>query len=286
MKKLWYLTAFSLVIIGIAGVLSYDWKKGEDLPEFEKKWTFESAELRKLAISSDYDVNIAFVKSTDGANSIFLKGAGTEKMIEKIKSTEISNQSLQLDLVRTPKRFINFFDFSFENAIEEFIISVKDDALLELLELELDSGNIKVIDAANIQIIDAEVSLDSGNFNLNNFKSDQLNIEVDSGNITGDKVTAELTASVDSGNIRLKNATGRSNLSVDSGSISLYKLDTADAEITADSGNVYVQVPSSFAGFYDLQVDSGTVKSPESKRETKDYIKVTTDSGNIKIEQN
>lgn len=285
MKKLWYLTAFALIIIGIAGALAYGWKTGDTLPEFEKKWTFESAELRKLTITSDYDVNITFVKSTDGTNSIALKGAGKEKMIEKIQNTEISSQSLVLDLVRTPKKYINFFNIGFEKAKEEFIVSVKDDMTLELLKLELDSGNIKVTDAVNIQLVDAEVSVDSGNITMNNFKSSRLDIEIDSGNIKGDNVSTELTASADSGNITIANASGRSSLSVDSGNIKLYKLDNTDAEISADSGNVYVQVPSSFAGFYDLQVDSGTIKSPDSKRETKDYIKVRTDSGNIKVEQ-
>lgn len=287
MRKLWYLTAFALIFIGIAGVVTYGWKSNEDLTSFEKKWTFAAADLRDMTISSDYDVDITFAMSTDGTNSIFLKGQGKEKMIEKVMSTEITDKRLELELLQTPRKYINFFDFSFLNTTEEMIVSVTDDAVLDSLQLKLDSGNIKVIDAANIELIAAEVSVDSGNITLDNFKSTQLEIEVDSGNIKGDQVvTTELTASADSGNITLENTTGRSNLSVDSGNIKLYKLDTTDADISADSGNVYVQVPSSFAGFYDLQVDSGTINSPESKRETNEYIKVRTDSGNIKVEQN
>jgi DUF4097 and DUF4098 domain-containing protein YvlB len=285
MKKLWYLTAFSLIIIGLAGVLSYDWKTTENLPEFEKKWTFAAADLRKLNIVSDYKVNVTFVKSTDGTNSISLKGQGTDKMIEKIKSTEISSQSLSLDLVQMPKKYFNFFNFSWVDGKEDIIISVTDDALLESLKLKLDSNNLTVTDAALVKVIDAQMTVDSGNLVFNNFKSDRLDINMDSGNITGNIVTADISASVDSGNIKLENTTGRSSISVDSGNIRLYKLDNTNAELSADSGNVYVQVPSSFAGFYDLQADSGTIHSPDSKRESKDYIKVRTDSGNIKIEQ-
>jgi DUF4097 and DUF4098 domain-containing protein YvlB len=285
MKKLWYLTAFSLIIIGLAGVISYDWKTTENLPEFEKKWTFAAADLRKLNIVSDYKVNVTFVKSTDGTNSISLKGQGTDKMIEKIKSTEISSQSLLLNLVQMPKKYFNFFDFSSEDAMEEIVISVTDDALLESLKLKLDSNNLTVTDAAIVKVIDAQMTVDSGNLVFNNFKSDRLDINMDSGNITGNIVTADISASVDSGNIKLENTTGRSSISVDSGNIRLYKLDNTNAELSADSGNVYVQVPSSFAGFYDLQADSGTINSPDPKRESKDYIKVRTDSGNIKIEQ-
>jgi hypothetical protein len=283
MKKLWYLTAFALIIIGLAGVASYDWKTADKLPEFEKQWTYHAADLRKLNIISDYDLNITFVKSTDGNNSITLKGHGTEKMIEKTMKSEISSKSLRLDLVRLPKKYFQFF--SFTNAKEDIVIAVTDDSLLESLKVELDSGNISITDAAMIKIVDASLSVDSGNLKINNFKSDRLDLNIDSGNITGDQITAEITASADSGNIKISNAIGRTNLSADSGNIKLYKLDTSDAEISADSGNVYVQLPANFGGFYDLQVDSGNISSPDSKRETKDYIKVRVDSGNIKVEQ-
>lgn len=285
MKKLWYLSAFALIIIGLAGVMASNWKTTEPLPEFEKQWTFNASDLRNLHIVSDYDVNVTFVKSTDGNNSITLNGHGTEKMIEKTMKTEISSQSLRLDLIQLPKKYFNFFDFSITNSKEEIVIAVTDDALLESLQLKLDSGNVNLVDAALVKIEDASISLDSGNLKITNFKSDRLDIDMDSGNITGDKITSEITASADSGFIKLTDATGRTHLSVDSGNIKLYKLDTSDSEISADSGNVYVQVPSSFGGFYDLQVDSGNISSPDSKRETKDYIKVRVDSGNIKIEQ-
>ncbi|WP_182303134.1 DUF4097 family beta strand repeat-containing protein [Cohnella cholangitidis] len=286
MKKLWYIAAFCLILIGAAGALSYDWNSHDkNLHAFEKTWTFSPTELRNLDIESDYDVVVTFTKSSDGQNSIQLNGRGTEKMIEKAKSTEITNQSLELDLTRTPKKYINFFDFSFAEAKEELVISVTDDTLLESLKIELDSGNIDITDAALARISEADLSADSGNVYLNRFKSDKLNIDVDSGNINGSEVTASVSASADSGNIKLEKMTGPSNLSVDSGSIKLYKLDTANTDITADSGNVYVQVPSHFAGFYDLKVDSGNIKAPESTRQTTDYVKVRADSGNIKIEQ-
>ncbi|RED58003.1 DUF4097 family beta strand repeat-containing protein [Cohnella lupini] len=285
MRKFWYFTAFCLIIIGVAGALTF-WKNvDEDLPSFDKTWTFSAADLRKLHIVSDYDVDVKFVKSTDGENSIRLHGKGTEKMIENTIATEISSQSLKLNLVQTPKTWIQFLEFDITRAKEELIISVSDDSLLESLKIELDSGNINIADASLVKIADAELSADSGNLILNNFRSDRLELDVESGTITGNYITADTEASADSGNIKLENMTGRTNLSVDSGNIKLYKLDTADAEISADSGNVYVQVPAVFAGFYDLQVDSGKINSPDSKRETNDYVKVRADSGNITIEE-
>ncbi len=287
MKKFWYFTAFVLIviIIGVAGVFSFGRQSDDDLPKFDKTWTFSAADLRKLHIVSDYEVNVTFVKSTDGSNSIHLMGQGTEKMIEKAMKTEISSQSLKLDLTQLPKKYINFFDFSFVNVKEQLTISVTDDFLLESLQLDLDSGEVDITDAAIARITDAQLSVDSGSLKFNNFQSDRLDIDMDSGNVTGNNVTAELTASVDSGNIKIEKLTGRSSISVDSGNIRLYKSDNSASELSVDSGSVYVQVPSSFAGFYDLHVDSGTINAPDSKRETNDYIKVRTDSGNIKIEQ-
>jgi DUF4097 and DUF4098 domain-containing protein YvlB len=285
MKKLWYLTAIGLILIGLAGVISFGWKTNDDLSDFEKKWTYSAAELRMLHIVSDYNVNVSFVKSTDGSNSIQLKGHGSKEMIEKTKNTEISSQSLKLDLTQMPKKYINFFDFSSIGTKEDLVISVTNESLLDSLMIEIGSSNLTVTDAANVRITDAELSADSGNLTIDNFKSDRLNAKVDSGNINGNAITAELTASADSGNIKFESMTGRASLSVDSGNIKLYKLDNSNAELSADSGNIYVQVPASFAGFYDLQAGSGTVHSPESKRQTKDYVKARTDSGNIKVEQ-
>ncbi|MFC5470303.1 DUF4097 domain-containing protein [Cohnella suwonensis] len=286
MKKFWYFTAFCLIVIGAAGALTYDWKSsGGDLAEFEKEWTFSSSDLRKLEISSDYDVSVKFVKSEDGRNTITLNGKGTEKMVENTKSTEIADKSLKLDLTRMPKKYINFFDFGFRNAKEELVVALSDDALLDSLRIKLDSGNITVDDASLVRLAEANLSADSGNVYVNRFKGERLSVDVDSGNITGDEVSANMTASADSGNIKFEHAAGIARLSVDSGNIKLYKLDTASADLSVDSGNVFVEVPAAFTGSYDLRADSGSVRSPDSKNETTDYVKVRTDSGNIRVEQ-
>jgi hypothetical protein len=285
MRKLWYLTAFSLIVIGLAGVIANGWKTSDKLPEFEKSWTFNAADLRKLHLTSDYNVDVTYVKSTDGKNTITLKGKGTEKMIEKTKSTEISSQSLDLNLTQMPKKYVNFFDFSWVDVKEELVISVTDDASLDSLKLELNSGNVHLNGASLLKIKEADITIDSGTLTINDFKSDRLDIRMDSGNVTGNQVTTDLTASADSGNIKIENMAGPANLTVNSGNIRLYKLDNAPTEVASDSGNVYVEVPASFAGFYDLQTDSGNVHAPDPKRETKDYVKARVDSGNITIEQ-
>jgi len=286
MKKFWYFTAICLVVIGIAGALQHDWKAGDkDLRDFEKEWTFSADELRTLSVVSDYNVSMKFVKSEDGRNSIRLKGRGTEKMIEQAQAAEIADRTLKLDLVRMPKRYIYFFNTDFRKNKEEFVIAVTDDAMLDRLKIKVDSGNIELTDAPLLPIKDADLSMDSGNLYFNDFRSDTLNVDIDSGNIKGGRLTANLAASTDSGNVTIENMTGTARVSVDSGNVKLYKLDTSDAEVKTDSGNVYVQVPASFAGVYDLKADSGRVRSPDSKHQTTDYVKVRTDSGNITIEE-
>ncbi|MFC4599796.1 DUF4097 family beta strand repeat-containing protein [Cohnella hongkongensis] len=286
MRKFWYFAAFCLIVIGIAGAIHHDWKSdSKDLLDFEKKWSFSAEELRELSVKSDYNVSMIFVKSTDGTNSISLKGQGTEKMIEKVQAAEISGSKLELELVRLPKRYVNFFSFNLGQTTEQFVVSVTDDAQLDRLRLKLDSGNLELKDASLLRIAHAALDSDSGNISLNDFRSDTLDIGVDSGNVRGDRVTADLTASVDSGNITLENVTGRAKLSADSGNVKLYKLDSSDATVSVDSGNAYVRVPVGFAGAYDLKADSGRVRAPESRRETTEVIKVRTDSGNITIEE-
>jgi len=286
MRKFWYLAAFCLIAIGIAGAVNHDWNKVDrNLRDFEKKWTFSAEELRELSIKSEYNVSMTFVKSVDGTNSIELKGHGTERMVETIQAAEISGRKLELELIRLPRKYINLFDFSFDPPTEQFVVSVTDDALLDRLKLKLSSGNLEIKDASLLRISSAVLDSNSGNLSLGEFVSETLEIDVDSGNVKGDRVTANLTASIDSGNITIENMTGKADISADSGNVKLYKLDTSDTNISVDSGNAFVRLPTSFAGTYDLKADSGRVRAPESRNETNDTIKVRTDSGNITIEE-
>jgi len=287
MKRLWYMTAFCLIAIGVVGVASFDWNGGDkDMIEYEEKWTYSAEELRDLSIKSDYSVNMTFERSTDGRNSIHLTGRGTEQMIAKVRETEISDGSLRLELVRLPKRYIQLFNFDFGNQNRQhLVVSVTDDALLDRLKLKLDSGSIRLTDAAYLPISAAELATDSGSVSLDNFRSETLNVDIDSGSINANNVTANLTASTDSGSIKIEGLTGPANIDVDSGSVRLTKLDNADTRIKTDSGSVFVRVPEGFAGSYDVKADSGRVRYPETKPETTDYVKIRTGSGSITVEE-
>ncbi|MFC5701516.1 DUF4097 domain-containing protein [Cohnella faecalis] len=283
MKKWWIIGGLLLIAIGIAGIATGGWKTNEKLPEFEKSWRFQASELKNLEIKSDYKVNLKFVKSTDGTNSVSVKGQAPEKTIQTVQDAVIDNKSLLVDLRQKPVKYFNFLDFSFVGVKEEITVSLTDDAALDALKVNVDSGSIALTDVSAKTV---DLSADSGNLTLNNLTADSLSIDVDSGKITGDGVrTKTLTLSADSGLVNLKRVTGKVDMIIDSGSVKLYKEDTSDTVIKADSGSVYVQVPASFAGYYDLKADSGSVHAPESKRETKDIVKVRADSGLIRVEQ-
>lgn len=287
MKKLSVAVGILLIAIGLGGIASYGWNKDEDkLATIEKTWTFEPQDLRQLIVSSDYDVAIEFVKSTDGKNRIALEGKGTEKIVEQTTNAKIADQTLELDLRRKNGFFdFGFFRFGFNKVQEKLTIAVADQTEWDLLKLNLDSGNVTLNDASLLTLRETRISIDSGNLSIEGFKGEKLDIDIDSGNVTANGIEAQVKVNADSGNIRLTDVRGAADLSVDSGNIRLYKLDTADTTISADSGNVYVQMPASFAGLYDLRADSGRIKAPESKRESVETVKIRTDSGNITVEE-
>lgn len=285
MKKLWVIGGVVLVLIGLGGIASYGFRTDGDLEPVEKTWSFRANELNNLKIKSDYNVDITFVRSTDGNNTISLNGEGTEKMVADTLVTEIENGALLLDLRKKPDRWFEFFNIDAFRGKETITIALTEEARWDALDLDLDSGNVTIKDAELATIGRASIDIDSGNVTLDRFKSEQLEVDIDSGNVTANGLTATVKASADSGNVRLNDLSGAANVEVDSGNIRLYKLTNDEAVLEADSGNVYVQVPADFGGFYDLKADSGSVSAPESKRLTTDLIKVRTDSGNIKIEQ-
>ncbi|MBN2980790.1 DUF4097 family beta strand repeat-containing protein [Cohnella algarum] len=125
----------------------------------------------------------------------------------------------------------------------------------------------------------------SGSVKLQDVKGERLTAKSDSGSIQAERIEAELEVSSDSGSIQFQGLTGKSAISSDSGSVRLDKLDDSDADIKTESGSVKIDLPASFAGFYDLQSDSGSIRAPESKRETNGYIKVRTDSGSIRVDE-
>lgn len=208
-RAAWILAGFAMVLLGIGALTSTGGILGKPLKPFEKEWSIPAGELRDLRIRSDHKVNIVFKESTDGSQSVYVKGQGTDRKIDAIERTRLAGGELVVDLRNPDRGFMNIsFGFHFNRPEEEVVVTLVPDAELDNLDLQTDSGSIR-----------------------------------------------------------------------------LHKNDTSDAEIQADSGSVYVRLPASFAGSLDLKSGSGKITAPEAKNETRDLVKVRTDSGKIEIEQ-
>lgn len=282
MSKGMIIAGVILVAIGIAGLTSGNWRNGGKLEAFEKTWTFDADGLRELNIRSEHKVNITFVKGTNGTGSVYLKGEGSGRLAEAVRNTELSGGELELDL-REPAKFgFLWFGFHFRRDSGEIIVTLPEDGQLEHFGLHGDSGRLAVSGAEAAEV---DISADSGGIEIQNLKAGKLSVSSDSGSIRGSGIDADSVIRADSGSVRMEGVTGPISIRTDSGSIKLYKEDTADTEINADSGSVYVRLPGSFAGTFDLRSDSGKISAPDSKRETNDLVLVRTDSGRIQIEQ-
>lgn len=276
------LAGIILVIIGLTALASNSSALGENAIDYEKKWTFASGELHQLLLKSDYAVNVKFEKSTNGTNSVYLKGQGSQSMVDAVSGTALSSGKLDVQLVDKRKWHFDLFHFGSHREVQQMIVTLAEGAELETLGLQLDSSSLSVSDA---QVKNADFSVGSGSLTIENLTAERFKMQADSGSVKAVGIHADTEIHADSGSLRLEQVTGPTRLTMDSGSVRLYKDDTSPTDVKADSGSVYVHMPSSFAGFYDLQADSGSIRAPESKRKTTDVVKIRADSGSIIVEQ-
>ncbi|SFF16404.1 Putative adhesin [Paenibacillus catalpae] len=258
--------------------------------------------MQELSIESDsLGLEVNFVPSTDGSNSIHVEGKAKPEVIDQIKNARVENG--KLDLRMKEKWRMNFFDFSGWNDKQLVTVSLTDEAMssLESFKLDSDSGSVRVNGA---KAVNSSVATESGSIRLGSFEGDKLSLKSDSGSIKLDSFTgsslalssesgsihagtvvAELRASSDSGSITIDRLNGKSVVKSDSGSIRIMKEDTAGADVNSDSGSVKIDLPASYGGMYDLDSDSGSIHKPEQKGTSNEVIKVRTDSGSIRISQ-
>lgn len=315
--KKWSFLAVVFIIAGFAGMAFQGFKFGDDLPFTEQKWSFGSGELKNLTIDTDYNIDLNFIDSPDGTNYVQVEGNMDQEVIDKLKNTKLSNQSLNVDL-REDKNNWSFINISFQSTKQQITVALADKGELldsfivrggssnvesagvrsKEINIDITSGNIKLADAQSNQIQvkgtsgnitldniqgDTTVKLFSGNIKLNQIEG-TLSAKGTSGNITADQIQGDTEASVTSGNIKFNAFTGNGKFKATSGNITLsgQRSDSLDIEVT--SGNARLSEDPEFKGFYDLQTGSGNIKAPDSPQQSKDVIKVRAGSGNIRIQ--
>jgi hypothetical protein len=292
-----------LVLVGVVALIQYQFGGNDRSVDYDRTWTFDNNELQELTIATDsMGLDVKFVKSTDGSNSVRITGHAREDIVDKVKSTELGDGRLNIDL--NGKWHWGFLNFSeFRSGDQSVTVALTDEArkTLRTLDISGDSGSLKVTGAAalngNIASDSGSIRLegyegrelsvksDSGSIRLNNYQGDTLSIKSDSGSIRAENVRAELQAASDSGSITIDRLNGTAEVSTDSGQIQLTKEDGSGANVTSDSGSVRIVVPASYSGTYDLKSDSGSVYDPDQRGTSSEVIKVRTDSGSIRVER-
>lgn len=258
--------------------------------------------MHELSIATDsLGLEVDFIPSTDGSNSIHIEGKAKPEVIDQIKNARVENGKLNLRLKE--KWHFNFFDFSGWNDKQVVTVTLTDEAMksLESLKLNSDSGSVRVngakaanssieADSGSIKVGSFEggtlsLKSDSGSIKLDSFTGSSLALQSDSGSIHAGTVLAEVKVSSDSGSITIDHLTGKIVAKSDSGSIRIVKDDGTGADVKSDSGSVRIGVPASYSGSYDLKSDSGSIHHPDPVGTSGELIKVRTDSGSIRINQ-
>ncbi|MBD3920428.1 DUF4097 family beta strand repeat protein [Paenibacillus sp. PR3] len=294
---------FILVMVGILVFVQYQFGGSRKSEDYDRTWTFDNKEMHELKIATDsMGLDVKFVKSTDGSNSVRIAGRAKEDIVDKIKSTELEGGQLDIDL--NGKWHIGFPSFSdFRSSNQIVTVTLTDEAAkaLETLNISGDSSSLSVTgasalngsiksDSGSIRLENYEgkalsVRSDSGSIKLNDYQGDTLSMKSDSGSIRAENVRSEVKASSDSGSITIERLQGTAELSSDSGHIELVKEDSTGANVKSDSGSVRIEVPVSYGGTYDLKSDSGSIRKPDQHGTSSEVIKVRTDSGSIRVEQ-
>ncbi|MBW4839133.1 MAG: DUF4097 domain-containing protein [Paenibacillaceae bacterium] len=312
--KRWSFIGILLILAGFAGMAYQHFDFGEKLPTHQQKWAFESGALKTLLVDSDYDVELEFIDSPDGSNYVEISGNMEQKTIDTLKATQISGDTLKLDLQDDFNW--TFFSVNFQSTKQRITVALSDKSELNRIDyksnssngtfrglragdidMSIGSGNLRVenatagqlklastsgnITAENIQG-NTEIKLTSGSIRIDSLQGD-LMAKSTSGNITANQVQGTSQATVSSGNIRFERFTGDGSFKSTSGNITLSEQRSDNLDITVGSGNATLSTDAQFKGFYDLHTGSGNISAPDSLRQTQDLIKVRTTSGNIRI---
>ncbi|CAI6081731.1 DUF4097 family beta strand repeat-containing protein [Cohnella sp. JJ-181] len=300
MKKVsWITIAIGLILIGLGGAAYYKFHFADPLETHSQAWTFGEGELRQLTINGEAkSLNVRFVPSTDGRNSVTLNGREEQEVIDRLSDVTVRDGKLELNL-NTKFKWFNM-DLDFSSRKQEIVVALSGAGRLDAVTVKSDSGSVSVdgskartveissdsgaLRASNIEAGTLELKADSGSVRLSGIAAEQVTVKTDSGSVQGDGMKGDASVSTDSGSIKLAALTGAAAIDSDSGSVRLQKQDTSSSSVKTDSGSVRVELTAAFAGQYDLRSDSGSIHAPDSPGQSTDVLKVRTDSGSIRVE--
>ena len=259
--------------------------------------------VREIRIDSDsLALDIRFVSSAD-ENIVRIEGKAGTEVVKRIRSARAEGGVLRLQFKDRRWWSFNLFDFNRLNEKQTVTVSLTDEAMaaLESFRVNVDSGSVRIHDAAvregvvesdsgsirigRMQSDALTVKSDAGSIRLDRFEGGKLSLRSDSGSIHADAVSAGLNVVSGAGSIMINHLNGYGEIRTDSGSVRIVKDDDTGLDVSTDSGSVRITVPASYRGSYDLDSDSGAIRHPDPVGASGEVIKVRTDSGSIRIEQ-
>jgi hypothetical protein len=290
-----------LVVLGAIALLQYT--VGDEKSEAYAHTVPLGDQVREIRIDSNsLALDINFVASADGDNTVRIEGQAAPEIAGRIKSAEVENGVLHLQFKESWRWRFGLFNLHKWNEKQTVTVSLTDEAMasLESFKVNADSGSVMVngaavresvieTDSGSIRIGSlrgdaATVKSDSGAIRLERFEGGSLSLRSDSGSIHAGAVTASLNARSDSGSITIDHLNGVGEIESNSGPVRVVKDDDSGMDVSSDSGSVRITVPASYSGSYDLKTDSGSIHHPDPVGTSGETIKVRTDSGNIRIE--
>ena len=309
---------FVIVIIGICiGSVIYAQSDYEWDAPWDFGWERGSAELRntiELNTTENTDLSISY--SSDNVN---IYESDSDKLVvkeylrdssDRAKATASQNGD-KISIVSGWRKPVIFsFWFTDEEHVDVYLPKER----IMKLTTEIKSGNIDAaipieVPELNLSVSSGNMDLDvvtgenvslqakSGNIDVNVLTGTQTDIDISSGNVKVNELVATNTScQAKSGNIELELFTSEeSNLEVTSGNIKIDSL-TGNTKVISSSGEIKIQKMTgnivgevksgnirvdSICGAADLRASSGNVDIEFS--EIKGNINAETKSGNVKI---
>ncbi|MBQ7971500.1 MAG: DUF4097 family beta strand repeat protein [Clostridia bacterium] len=313
--KIWLLAAAALVLLGgilftvVMTVLGWDLAK-LSAARYETNTTEITGNIFNISINAD-TADIALVYSEDGECKVECYERADEP-----HSVEVIDGALTV--VRSEKKsFLNYIGFNFGSPKITVYLPHTD---YDLLQIEASTGDIEV--AKEFRLLDADISLSTGDVRFYAFVYNTLKIGGSTGDIYVEDISAgRLDLSVSTGKVTAKNvdcggdvtvgvSTGKAyltdiacknlNTSGDTGDLSLSNViatekfsierSTGDVKLEGcDAAELSVQTDTGdvtgsllTSKVFITETDTGRVEVP--KTVTGGKCEITTDTGDIKIE--
>lgn len=288
------------IIVGIIGLAANNLGLGgkPQSTVHTQTWQLPTGQLKQLHIDSAYDIQVDFVPSTDGKDTVHFEGKLDPSILKQIQQTQLENDTLDLSLRENNPAF-KFFHFDITPAIQHVTVALVNADQLQQFNLQVSSAHatLKNVTADNIQLKTSsgdvkaydlkgktQFTTSSGDIRLEHWQGDTLQLESGSGDIYAQRLDGNVNTTASSGHIELQQLGGEGNIQSQSGDILItLQKGARNLQATAQSGSIEIRTNNQFEGSYEAHTDSGDIDIPQNINNSPYTIKANTSSGDIEI---